>query len=503
MVPQFKKYFEFYDEISENDLVVGLLGHGMFADRLPPIFTSMPLLDYYMRHQPYTRVDKAMDYIRYENMRHTNTPRLFGIPTPMTYCDLVYELACNWKHIKQHMREKTSLNTHKVSRIHIRKMHDNDALFEMNYSNWKIDGSPVPDLMLGNNYQVKADISNCFPSIYSHALPWALVGKDTAKKYKTNTRKWYNKLDKRTRNLKNSETQGILIGPHVSNILSEIILTEIDSKLSAKWFYVRNIDDYTCYVESDEKAQSFLAELSSELREYNLSLNHKKTSILPLPLPFENTKISRLKSFQLMSDFHMVKYPEARRFIDLAISMIEEADIDVSILKYAIKVLAGKRLTDNAQHYVVQLFLHLALKYTYLVPLLDEYLFIKYDVQVVDIQNFANKLYKIGGKTLNYEAQCYAFYYAIKYAFELDIPDYSQRVLASKDCILTLLAYLYSKKCEDSVAQNQFINFAKTLSGADFEKNWLFAYELLDENDLSEVHWKNLKHEGVTFLRGV
>ena len=31
-------------------------------------------------------------------------------------------------------------------------------------------------------YIVKTDIENCFPSMYTHSLPWALVGKGIAKK---------------------------------------------------------------------------------------------------------------------------------------------------------------------------------------------------------------------------------------------------------------------------------------------------------------------------------
>ena len=51
----------------------------------------------------------------------------------------------------------------------------------MNYDNWRDDGSPEEDIMLGKKYLVKVDISQCFPSIYTHAIPWALVTKEVAK----------------------------------------------------------------------------------------------------------------------------------------------------------------------------------------------------------------------------------------------------------------------------------------------------------------------------------
>lgn len=65
----------------------------------------------------------------------------------------------------------------------------------MSYSNWKTDGTPEPDLLIGKRYVVKADISTCFPSIYTHSIPWALAGKATAKK---NSRKKRNGIIKST-----------------------------------------------------------------------------------------------------------------------------------------------------------------------------------------------------------------------------------------------------------------------------------------------------------------
>ena len=77
--------------------------------------------------------------------------------------------------------------------------------------------------------------------------------------------------------VKHGETHGLLIGPHVSNLLSEIILVKIDKILYDKgWRYIRNIDDYTCYVSTYEDGQLFLTELSEQLKAYDLTLNHKK-----------------------------------------------------------------------------------------------------------------------------------------------------------------------------------------------------------------------------------
>ena len=41
-----KKYTEFMDEISSDELYEGLLVYGLFAEKLPPVFTAVPFFDY-------------------------------------------------------------------------------------------------------------------------------------------------------------------------------------------------------------------------------------------------------------------------------------------------------------------------------------------------------------------------------------------------------------------------------------------------------------------------
>lgn len=42
----FKSYADFLDELSADDIFEGLLGWGLFGDKVPPIFTSKPFYDY-------------------------------------------------------------------------------------------------------------------------------------------------------------------------------------------------------------------------------------------------------------------------------------------------------------------------------------------------------------------------------------------------------------------------------------------------------------------------
>ena len=105
----------------------------------------------------------------------------------------------------------------------------------------------------GNKYCVQADISNFYPSIYTHSVCWALVGKDVSKKDRDD-QKWFNKIDKAIRSCQDRESIGIHIGPDTSGIIAEIILSQIDKELK-DFNFIRHIDDYKCYCE-DENVKS-------------------------------------------------------------------------------------------------------------------------------------------------------------------------------------------------------------------------------------------------------
>lgn len=493
-----KSYVEYMKEISSQELFEGLLAYGMFADKLPPVFTSESFFSYCVNYSPVFE-SKSTDYIRFNSMRNTNVPRQLGIPTPMNYYRLCKELEQDWNDIKDVFIKNTSNDSYKVSRIHLRKRFDSTSLFEMNYNDWKNDGNPTDDMLIGNRYIVQADISTCFPSIYSHSIPWAVAGKEFAKAHKSNEF-WWNRVDLCCRNIKSQETLGLLIGPHASNLVSELVLSSIDKELVAKgWRYIRNIDDYTCYVESLELAQQFLVDLNNQLNKYNLLLNHKKTQIEELPMAMTKHWVRKLNAFRFDSANDLVKYKDVKAYFDLAIELMNEVG-DAAILKYAIKVLSKKELTFNAKEYFIKECLHIAIIYPYLLSVVEHTVFDKFDITKDLICNFSNAIFNDGIKYANYEACCYAMYYALKYEFTLkDI--LAEDIIELDDCLIKLFGYYYFK-CNDDSKLDLFINDAKNLNNQEFDRNWLFVYEVLDEKEL-KGDWKKIKKKKVSFVKGI
>lgn len=499
-MPDFKTYHAFMDEISSKDIYTGLLGQGLFSEKLPPIFTSKEFCNFCLNNHP-NFPEKEMGYVFYENMRNINIPRPLGIPNPVAYHHLCQAISDNWDKLQAYFKTQTENQSYKISRIHIRKRLGSSKLFEMNYSNWKIDGSPEPDLLIGMRYMVNADISNCFPSIYSHSLSWALVGKDVAKQNRNNHNEWYNKLDFYTRNIKRGETHGLLIGPHASNLLSEIILTKVDKALYDKGFrFIRNIDDYTCYTQSYEKAQDFLLKLSAYLRYFDLTLNHKKTKISELPIASTEQWVRKINTFSSFDMKDKMDYKDVQAYIDLALELMTQNSENAAILKYAIKVLANKKLTDNAKQYLVKTVLHLCIIYPYIIPMLEEFIFIPYGVNSDKIKHISQLIYNEGLFAQNYEAVSFSIYFAIKYNFLLEKISFDE-MKNSNNAVCLLMAYLYTKKNGKTSDIKPYKEYAKELANNEdnFNSFWVFIYECLPKSYLKD-YWKNLKNNGVTFV---
>lgn len=371
----------------------------------------------------------------------------------------------------------------------------------MNYKNWIDDGTPEPDIYLGKRYMVHADISKCYPSIYTHAIPWALVGKDVAKDNTRKKEEWYNQIDHFAQISKNGETHGLLIGPHTSNILSEIILCAIDEELSKKYdSYIRNIDDYICYVNTKEDADNFIIDLNRELRKYDLLMNHKKTEIYELPICVVETWIHKIRNhmttFQKFKDY--IDYREIQAFIDFIIKLVSENADNNSVVLYAVKALKDFNLTKNAQEYLVKSIVSLSLLYPYLVPILGKYIFEKYEVGTNQIPKYANMIYERYIHKNNYEACSFALLYAIDSNSKIDCIDV-EIIKSSQDCILMLMAFIYCKKNNLTSEIKQLEQYAKELEGkGEMDQYWLFVYECLEE---VSGEWGTMKKNKVSFLK--
>ena len=445
-------------------------------------------------------------------MRNTGTYRYFGIPNPFAYEKLSHCIKDNWDSIREALINNTSSQPYTVNKVHLRKLHKSKAIFEMNYSNWKVDYNPIPALLIGKRYVVHCDISQCFPSIYTHAVDWAIRGKANAKA-NINTGSWSEQLDKTLLSTTNGETHGILIGPHASNIISELLLTPVDKALFDGGFrFERAIDDYACYVETYDKAEQFIIKLETELQKYGLTLNQKKTKIQSLPQATADSWVTELKSYRLAND--PLDFKDVSNFLNFAIGLMEKPGNDWRVLLFTLKTTSKKTMTRNASDYYCDIVLHLIYIYPYLMPHFEDILSSQHINRIGSkINSFFEVTFNDGLCRRDYLTAAFSLYYAVHFdkAFG-DLADKLPLIVTSDDCLLKLFALLYARKYKCLKLNNSLIKNAQDLAcDADaFNENWLFCYEALTESDLNNFipqkkncykdSWKSIKKAKISFI---
>lgn len=504
------RYWEFMNNITPYELFEGLLAYGMFSDRLPPFLSSKQYYGYTKTNQPPS--PKPQKYVLFESTRSVYATRQLGIPTPLTYYMLCKTLEQHWTELQSYFANATSNQTHKISRIHLRKMKDSVRLYEMNYSNWKVGDNPQTDLLLGKKWLVRTDISQFYPSIYTHAISWALVGKNEAKEKKGREHRnlWFNEIDAASQSTTYGETHGVLIGPDASSLLAEIILCAVDNKLADKWSYTRAIDDYECFVESYEDGVEFLTSLREGLREFGLLLNPKKTEIIELPKFLDKEWVHEIKRVLMLTDTEIVNYKQVKACLDEA-NHLAEMHHDAAVYTFALSALKKRKLTENAKEYLIKMYLHWAVIFPYLLPAISKHLFATFSIEQHLATDFVNCLYSQCMKNSNNEGISFSFFFAIKHDVSIEEVDCSD-LISKGTAISLLLAYLYFKKERDAAGVNLLVNHAKTLKDEDFDENWIFAYEVLEEADFEACYtdavewrgvideWKRMKNNGVSFV---
>ena len=493
------------EKLSGAAVLTGLLDYGLFADKVPPCFTSeglaaiasvslVGILEEQDEKKLKDSIDpRAHDYIRYEALRDINIPRHLGIPHPEAYAVQSLAISRHWKEIATHCNQPNP----PISRIHVRHT-GSGSIFEMNYKGrerYQLEEDEIR-WMAGAQYVVHADVASCFPSIYTHSIPWALHGKVVAKKTTSITALAGNLLDKCTQNTRDKQTNGLLIGPHSSNIIAEIILTKIDAELQAKGHrkIARHIDDYAFYADDFAQAERFVKDLGMCLRGFEMSLNDKKTRILPLPRPSTENWIQRLNRFVFPKD-EEVRFSIVRSFLDLALECAQAAGKSTP-LNYAIKALANpkspRKLNERARRLYVLEAMNLALAYPYLAPQLDKHVFDRYghDDLATHVAEFSSALAKMGLRKLYPDAIAHALYYVLKHGVALSLDDNDlKEIVALDDCIANVLLLEYATRHKRAKVVSALKKRATEIKSSDKrerDKQWLLIYQLWSAKELKD-----------------
>jgi hypothetical protein len=149
------------------------------------------------------------------------------------------------------------------------------------------------------------DVSKCFDSIYTHCMSWAVKDKEFTKAHVDIDSTFGQAFDTVMRHANHNETNGIVIGPEVSRIFSEIIFQAVDrralSRLNQSYklsfgidYEIRRyVDDVFVFAKSEAVAKTVYECYSDTLTTFNLHTNSAKSLRLNRPFFTKKSRITR------------------------------------------------------------------------------------------------------------------------------------------------------------------------------------------------------------------
>ena len=319
-----------------------LLGKGYFPKELPPPFETISFaiksqyiekkwINLLKKKAIPTIIESANDAKKRFKTDYTNkygnskclqyslgkgiySRRKLGIPNPKQYHDLSKLVVNNWSILRKtydltDFSASIPTETGAIRAVRTKSKSLNKFQFDL------IEKS------FNKRYELYLDITQFYPSIYTHSIPWAIMGKSEAKKMfnlknspgggwaallstspQAKLYAFCDSLDTLVRNCQERQSVGLPIGPDVSYILAEIIGNRIDHEIQKelkdlKYEGTRYYDDYYFYIDSYSDAEKILKVVQKILNEFQLETNESKVKIKELPFAFEARWTLALSAF--------------------------------------------------------------------------------------------------------------------------------------------------------------------------------------------------------------
>ncbi len=273
---------------------------------LPKYFNFQPLLDALSQNGNVGNIPlvdaKKLNDVNYKFLTNKDGKyswRPIQLINPVIYVNLVNRITKkeNWELIKirfKKFQENENIRCYSIPTVSLNPTKSNKAL---NIQNWwqQIEQQSL-ELSLDFDCMMNTDITDCYGSVYTHTIPWALHGEKLIKNdflFPSSPKKKYlgNDIDTTIRSMQFSQTNGIPQGSMLMDFIAEMILGYADAKLSFKiknynrknsignYTILRYRDDYKIFASSQETLIKIAKLLTETLFELNFKINSQKTFI--------------------------------------------------------------------------------------------------------------------------------------------------------------------------------------------------------------------------------
>lgn len=310
------------------------LSKGYLPQELPPCFTST---DFAAKAGGLvaTKGSEWTYPAKFSLTRAGGLRRSAEIPNPFSQLNLTQFIAQHWQPL-QRITAQSHLSLSRPVRPAQRTSH-RSLSYRQPIDQW---ARALVSRMPGGRLTLKTDISQFYPSVYTHAVDWAVRGKASAKR-NLRASALGPDLDKLLRVSRGGQTIGLSIGPDTSWLVAEVVLARVDSVMqkrfpSAARRCARFGDDMTFYASSHGEAHEFLAHYQNALLAYELAINPTKVAIIDGLEPVEAPWVRQLRThrYRDWNDQHL-----ASDLVDLFGAAFEERAKHPTqgVLSYAIK----------------------------------------------------------------------------------------------------------------------------------------------------------------------
>lgn len=213
--------------------------------------------------------------------------RPFQLINPAIYVSLVNSITneSNWKILIDRFtvfQANDKIECHSLPAISESETKTNKTTQILNW--WQMIEQKSLTLSLDFKYVLHTDIADCYSSIYTHSIPWAIHTKLKAKKNRKNSLLG-NTIDNHLQDMSYGQTNGIPQGSVLMDFIAEIVLgyvdllltEKLDSKGISDYRILRFRDDYRIFTNNSFLAEQIAKELSEILSNIGLKLNADKT----------------------------------------------------------------------------------------------------------------------------------------------------------------------------------------------------------------------------------
>lgn len=140
------------------------------------------------------------------------------------------------------------------------------------------------ELSLDYSHILQTDVTDCYGSLYTHSIPWALHGVETAKDQRNSRQLLGNIIDRHIQDSRFGQTNGIVQGSVLMDLIAELVLGFVDIQITEKLANTANVqilryrDDYRVFANNDFDTETALKAIGECLRQVGMKLGAAKTS---------------------------------------------------------------------------------------------------------------------------------------------------------------------------------------------------------------------------------